>query len=74
MDEHHLVCFLHFEEDTLPSVYTITSTAWNEPNAVLVDRNYDKSGQKSKPEWGISYSQKNKFLLDSFIAEKYFMH
>lgn len=54
LDDRHLVCFLHFEDDMLPEVYVIPATAWNEPNSVLVDRNYDKPGQKSKPEGGIN--------------------
>ena len=56
----------------LPDVYIIPATAWQEPNAVLVDRNYDKPGQKSKPEWGISYSNKNKDLIERYKAENYF--
>lgn len=72
MDEHHLVCFLHFNENELPSVYIIPATAWNEPNAVLVDRHYDKPGQKSKPEWGINYSKKNIHILEKYKAENYF--
>lgn len=72
MDEHHLVCFLHFEEGKLPDIYVIPSLAWLNPTAILVDRNYDKEGQKSKPEWGINYSNKNKALLDSYKADFYF--
>lgn len=53
-------------------VYIIPAIAWQEPNAVLVDRNYDKPGQKSKPEWGISYSNKNKGLIERYKAENYF--
>lgn len=71
-DKHRLVCFLKFEDDNLPDVYIIPATAWQEPNAVLVDRNYDKPGQKSKPEWGISYSNKNKDLIERYKAENYF--
>lgn len=72
MDEYHLVCFLHFEEGKLPDIYVIPSLAWLNPTAILVDRNYDKEGQKSKPEWGINYSNKNKALLDSYKADFYF--
>ena len=72
LDDHHLVCFLHFTDGELPKVYIIPATAWETPNAVLVDRNYDKPGQKSKPEWGINYSAKNVHLLDKYKAENYF--
>lgn len=72
MDDRHLVCFLHFEDNEMPAVYIIPITAWKNPNAVLVDRNYDKPGQKSKPEWGINYSKKNKHLLEQYRIEKFF--
>lgn len=72
MDDKHLVCFIHFEDGEMPEVYIIPITAWQTPNAVLVDRNYDKPGQTSKPEWGINYSKKNKQLLEPFRIEKFF--
>lgn len=50
IDDKHLVCFLHFKENCLPEVYIIPATVWKNPNEVFVDRNYDKPGQKSKPE------------------------
>lgn len=68
----YLVCFLRFEDDKLPEIYIIPATAWHEPNAVLVDRKYDKPEQKSKPEWGISYTKKNKMLLEKYRAERFF--
>jgi len=37
-----------------------------------VDRKYDKPGQKSKPEWGISYTIKNKKLIEKYKAENFF--
>jgi len=72
IDDSHLVCFLHFKEDHLPEVYIIPSRVWEKPNAVFVDRDYDKPGQKSRPEWGISYSEKNKGLLESYRVENFF--
>ena len=72
MDDRYLVCFLHFEDNEMPEVYIIPIIAWKNPNAVLVDRNYDKSGQKSKPEWGINYSKKNKHLLEPYRIERFF--
>lgn len=71
-DKYRLVCFLKFEDDRLPEVYIIPATAWQKPNAILVDRKYDKQGQKSKPEWGISYTIKNKKLIEKYKAENFF--
>lgn len=72
LDDNHLVCFLHFIEDELPEVYIIPITEWKNPNAVLVDRNYDKPGQTTTPEWGINYSVKNVHLLDKYKSENFF--
>jgi hypothetical protein len=47
---NRLVCYLHFIDGQLPDVYIIPSTAWLAPNAVPVDRKYEKEGQKSAPE------------------------
>ena len=73
IDNTHLLCFLHFEDGKLPDVYIIPATVWSNPNAVFVDRNYDKPGQKSKPEWGINYAKKNVVVLEKYRAENYFM-
>lgn len=72
VDDRHLVCFLHFVENELPNVYVIPATVWKTPNSLFVDRNYDKPGQKSKPEWGINVSKKNMALLEAYRAEKFF--
>ena len=69
LTSHRLVCHLHFIDGQLPDVFVIPATAWDKPNAVLVDRNYDKPGQTSKPEWGISISKKNYSMLDTYKAE-----
>ena len=66
MDDRHLVCFLHFIENELPEIYVIPATAWKNPNAVLVDRNYDT------PEWGINFSNKNHALLEQYRPECFF--
>ena len=66
---HRLVCHMHFIDGQLPDVFVIPATAWAEPNAVLVDRNYDKPGQTSNPEWGISLSKKNYDLLAPYKAD-----
>ena len=72
LKKERLVCFLHFIDGKLPDVFVIPATAWEKPNAILVDRNYDKPGQKSHPEWGISLSKKNYSLLDCYRADVYF--
>ena len=61
-----LVCFLHFIDGQMPDVFVIPATAWKNPNAVLVERKYDKPGQKSEPEWNIELSKKNYSLLDGY--------
>ncbi len=69
LSEDRLVCYLHFVDGQLPDVFVIPATAWENPNAVLVDRKYDKPGQKSEPEWGINISKKNYNLLDEYKAD-----
>lgn len=64
--DNRLVCYIHFINGKLPDIYIIPSTAWKNPNAVFVDRKYDKPGQKSYPEWGISISKKNYNLLEKY--------
>lgn len=32
----------------------------------------DKPGQKSKPEWGINYSKKNKYLIEPYKIDHFF--
>ena len=67
--EDRLVCYLHFIDGQLPDVFVIPAIAWKNPNAVLVDRKYDKPGQKSEPECGINISKKNYNLLDEYKAD-----
>ena len=69
LSEDRLVCYLHFVDGQLPDVFVIPAIAWKNPNEVLVDRKYDKPGQKSEPEWGINISKKNYNLLDEYKAD-----
>ena len=71
LSEDRLVCYLHFVDGQLPDVFVIPAIAWNTPNAVLVDRKYDKPDQKSEPEWGINISKKNYNLLDEYKADRW---
>ena len=72
LTNNRLVCYLHFIDGTLPDIFVIPATAWENPDAVLVDRKYDKPGQKSEPEWGINISQKNYSLLAKYAADCWF--
>ncbi len=67
LEEDFWICYIRFIKDALPEVYIIPTKEWEKPNAVLVDREYSEE-QKSKPEWGINYSQKNACLLDKYKA------
>ncbi|WP_067625460.1 hypothetical protein [Alicyclobacillus acidiphilus] len=61
---------LVFENSKLPDIFLIPSQVWEAPNEVFVDRNYDKPGQTSKPEYGINISQRNFGILEIFKFEK----
>ena len=69
LSSQRLVCHMHFIDGQLPDVAIIPATAWKETNAVLVERNYDKPGQTSKPEWGINLSKKNAEILSQYRAD-----
>lgn len=55
-------------EGKLPELYLIPSTVWQSPNELFVSRDYGPD-KKSKPEWGISMSQKNYPLLQPYAFE-----
>lgn len=67
-----LVYLLLFSDGALPDCYVIPSQAWRHGNALFVERNYEKPGQKSAPEWGINLSKKNLPLLEPYREEPYF--
>lgn len=67
-----LVFLLRFTDGNLPDSYVIPSQVWNNPGALFVERNYDKPGQKSAPEWGINLSKRNLPLLEPYREERYF--
>jgi len=62
-----LVLFPRYDE---PTLYLIPSLAWEDSNALFVDRDYAKPGQKSKPEWGMNVSKANRYLLEPYEFEK----
>lgn len=64
-----------FEEDKLPNIYLVPTSAWNNENNMFIIRNFDK-GQKSKPEYGVNIVNSNKEILEKYKFEymvKYFM-
>lgn len=67
-----LVVLVLFVDGSIPACYVIPSTEWITPNVLLVDRAYDKPGQKSRPEFGINLSQKNLSLLQKYESGTYF--
>jgi hypothetical protein len=71
LSDERLICFLHFIDGKLPDVFVIPASAWKNPNAILVDRKYDKPGQKSEPEWGVNVSKKNYNLLSKYSADNW---
>lgn len=56
---------LIFEEDKLPNIYLVPTSAWNNQNNMFVIRNYDQ-GQKSKPEYGVNITNSNKQILENY--------
>lgn len=72
LSPRRLVCLLLFEDGALPVCYVIPAQVWKAPDGLFVDRNYDKPGQHSKPEWGLNLSKKNLPLLEPYRLEGYF--
>ncbi|MNP27537.1 hypothetical protein D3C76_1204540 [compost metagenome] len=60
------MALLIFKEGEMPNFFLIPARAWEIPNQLFVDRNYDKPGQTSKPEYGINISNKNFNILQIF--------
>jgi len=72
-DKNLYLCLLIFEQNKLPDLYLIAASEWNNENNLLKDRDYNKPEQKSKPEWGINISKKNKHILDKYLFENILM-
>ena len=71
LNPDYYLTLLLFEDDKLPEVYLIPATAWKTPDELLCDKNYD--GLKSKPEYGLNLSKKNRLLLEEFKIEAILM-
>jgi len=53
----------------LPELFLIPATAWNELNALLNYKDYESRGLKSKNEYGINLSKKNRPLMEPYRFE-----
>lgn len=72
VDEKHLICFLHFIDGSMPSVFIIPSTELDKHPDIIRSREYG-DGKKSAPEWGLLCSKKNLPLYQElFDPERFF--
>lgn len=71
-DDKKLVCFIHFRVNQFPFVYIIPTSVWHQPNYIFVSRDY--INKKSKPEWGINYSKKNRNELQPYLLETFIIN
>lgn len=62
--ENLYATLLLFTNGQLPDVYLLPSTLWTNCNALFVSRDYE--GLKSKPEWGLNLSEKNRDILSEY--------
>ncbi len=65
-DKNLYLCLLIFDQNHFPTMYLIPASDWKNENELLRNREYDKPGQKSKPEWGVNISNKNMPLLEKY--------
>lgn len=61
------LALLLFEDGRLPEFYLIPAAAWESCNGLLCDKDY--IGLKSKPEYGVNLSRKNRPLLQQYKFE-----
>lgn len=64
LKENLFMAVVLFNEGNLPELFLISSLAWQNPNQLIVSRDYE--GKKSKPEWGLNLSQRNLDALEKF--------
>lgn len=72
LQDNWLLCLMRFVDGALPKVFIIPGTTWAAAKEPFVSRDYDKEGQKSKPEWGINLSKKNLPKLEAFSSDNFF--
>jgi len=54
------------QNNKAPDTFLIPSTAWNNSNELFRERDYQKEGQRSLPEWGLNLSKRNLRLLEEY--------
>jgi hypothetical protein len=59
-----LLALLLFKDGSLPDLYVIPATAWQQEDALLCEKDY--AGLKSKPEYELRLSKKNLVLLGKY--------
>lgn len=67
-----LAALVIFSPGDLPDLYLVRATKWEQPNALLVSRDY--KGKKSPPEWGVNISGKNLPLLEQYRIDRVLTH
>lgn len=72
ISDKFLICYLRFADGKLPDLYVFPTSVWKKPNALFVDRPYESTTHKSKPEYGFSYNQKNAPLIEPYRADNFF--
>ena len=72
LQDNWLLCLMRFVDGALPEVFIIPATTWTTAKEPFVSRDYDKEGQKSKPEWGINLSKKNLPKLEAYASDDFF--
>lgn len=67
-NENLYLVLLVFEDGKLPDVFLIPSTAWVNESTLFKSREY--VDLKSKPEYGINLSIRNRVLLEEYRIDK----
>ena len=68
IEDNSLYLFLMLLTDgDHPEIYIIPTSAWKQESKTFVYRDYE--GKKSKPEYGVNVSRKNKTELEKYRLE-----
>ena len=62
------LALLLFTDGQLPEIFLLPATAWNNEDDLLKDRDFKDN--KSKPEYGLNISKRNRHLLEKYQLEK----
>ncbi len=65
--EDRFVAIARFVDGEAPQLFVVPSMRWRAPDDVFVSRDY--AGKKSKPEWGITISEKTVGRLQEYAVE-----